>query len=60
MMKQLIGLLAALLFATSAAASSANTDMAPDVLVKNVTNEVLDIVRKDKDIQARSEERRVG
>lgn len=24
----------------------------PDVLVKNVTNEVLDIVRKDKDIQA--------
>jgi phospholipid transport system substrate-binding protein len=52
MMKQLIGLLAALLFTTGAAASSANTDMAPDVLVKNVTNEVLDIVRKDKDIQA--------
>lgn len=27
-------------------------NIAPDVLVKNVTNEVLDIVRKDKDIQA--------
>lgn len=49
MMKQLIGLLAALLFTTGAAASS---DVAPDVLVRNVTNEVLDIVRKDKDIQA--------
>jgi phospholipid transport system substrate-binding protein len=27
-------------------------EVAPDVLVKNVTNEVLDIVRKDKDIQS--------
>lgn len=27
-------------------------DVAPDVMVKNVTNEVLDILRKDKDIQA--------
>lgn len=27
-------------------------DVAPDVLVKTVTNEVLDIVRKDKDIQS--------
>jgi len=27
-------------------------DAAPDVLVKNVTNEVLEIVRKDKDIQS--------
>ena len=26
-------------------------DIAPDMLVKNVTNEVLEIVRKDKDIQ---------
>jgi phospholipid transport system substrate-binding protein len=29
-------------------------DLAPDVLVKNVTNEVLEIVRKDKDIQSGS------
>lgn len=27
-------------------------ELAPDVLVKNVTNEVLDIVRNDKDIQS--------
>ena len=27
-------------------------DVAPDVMVKNVTNEVLEILRKDKDIQA--------
>lgn len=27
-------------------------DVAPDMMVKNVTNEVLDILRKDKDIQA--------
>src|SRR5262245_40665652 len=30
----------------------ASAQEAPDVLVKNVTNEVLDIIRKDKDIQA--------
>jgi phospholipid transport system substrate-binding protein len=47
-MKRLFALLAAFLFAASAAAA----DIAPDVLVKNVTNEVLDIVRKDKDIQS--------
>lgn len=47
-MKHLIAWLAAFLFAASATAN----DMAPDVLVKTVTNEVLDIVRKDKDIQA--------
>jgi phospholipid transport system substrate-binding protein len=47
-MKYLIGLLATLLFAVSAGAN----EVAPDVLVMNVTNEVLDIVRKDKDIQA--------
>lgn len=28
------------------------SDLAPDALVKNVTSEVLDIVRKDKDIQS--------
>lgn len=47
-MKYLIGLLASLLFAVSAGAN----EIAPDLLVRNVTNEVLDIVRKDKDIQA--------
>jgi phospholipid transport system substrate-binding protein len=46
-MKRLIGLFAALLFAVGAGAA----DVAPDVLVKDVTTEVLDIVRKDKDIQ---------
>lgn len=48
-MKRLIGLFAALSFV---AASAVAADVAPDVLVKEVTSEVLDIVRKDKDIQA--------
>jgi phospholipid transport system substrate-binding protein len=49
-MRFLLGLLAAMLFsATSIAAIAA--DAAPDVLVKNVTTEVLDTVRKDTDIQ---------
>lgn len=47
-MKRLFALLAAFLLVGSAAAA----DIAPDVLVKDVTNEVLDIVRKDKDIQS--------
>lgn len=46
-MKFLLGLLAAFLFSAAAMAS----DLAPDVLVKNVTTEVLDTVRQDKDIQ---------
>lgn len=46
-MKYLFGLLAACLFSATAIAA----DVAPDVLVKNVTTEVLDVVRKDKDIQ---------
>jgi len=46
-MKTLLGLLAAFLFSTVAVAA----DLTPDVLVKNVTNEVLDAVRKDKDFQ---------
>lgn len=46
-MKFLLGLLAACLFSSAAMAS----DLAPDALVKNVTNEVLDAVRQDKDIQ---------
>ncbi len=47
-MKRFLGFLAALLFATSATSA----DLAPDVLVKNVTNEVLEIVRTDKDIKS--------
>ena len=43
--------LLSLLFA-SFVAGSACAQETPDVLVKNVTNEVLEIVRKDKDIQA--------
>ncbi|MFN3885113.1 MAG: phospholipid-binding protein MlaC [Rhodocyclaceae bacterium] len=45
-MKYLLGLLTALLFSFSVAAETA-----PDVLVKSVTNEVLDTVRQDKDIR---------
>jgi phospholipid transport system substrate-binding protein len=41
-----------ILLLAAAGPGFANADeMAPDVLVKNVTNEVLDIIRKDKDIQ---------
>jgi len=46
MMKKLI----ALVFATLLAAT-VQAQEAPDVLVKQVTEEVLDIIRKDKDIQ---------
>lgn len=46
MMKKLI----ALVFATLLA-SAVQAQEAPDVLVKQVTEEVLDIIRKDKDIQ---------
>ncbi|MEW6165314.1 MAG: ABC transporter substrate-binding protein [Pseudomonadota bacterium] len=46
-MKRLLGLLAVLFFTAGVGA----TETAPDLLVKNVTTEVLDIVRKDKDIQ---------
>ena len=50
-MKSLLVLLSALLFAANAPAQEAT---APDVLIRTVTNEVLDIVRKDKDIQSGS------
>lgn len=49
-MKHLLGLLGlslVMLFGVPAAAA----DLAPDVLVRDVTSEVLDIVRKDKDIR---------
>lgn len=46
MMKRLIGLVFAALFASAVFAQET-----PDVLVQRVTEEVLEIVRKDKDIQ---------
>lgn len=47
-MKSLFALIGGLLVAATAMAQ----DVGPDVLVKTVTNEVLEIVRKDKDIQS--------
>ena len=47
-MKSLFTLFSGLLIAVTAMAQ----EVAPDVLVKTVTNEVLDIVRKDKEIQS--------
>jgi phospholipid transport system substrate-binding protein len=47
-MKSLFAFFCGLLIAATAMAQ----DVVPDVLIKTVTNEVLDIVRKDKDIQS--------
>lgn len=47
-MKKLLACLGGLLILSVAAAE----DVAPDVLVKNISNEVLSIVRTDKDIQS--------
>jgi phospholipid transport system substrate-binding protein len=47
-MKSFIAFLGGLLFAATVMAQEAP----PDVLIKTVTNEVLEIVRKDKDIQS--------
>lgn len=47
-MKYLFALFSALLFTLPVSAQEAS----PDALIKNVTNEVLDIVRKDKEIQS--------
>lgn len=47
-MKRLFAVLAGLLSVSLASAQ----DMAPDVLVRTVSNDVLEIVRKDKDIQS--------
>lgn len=49
-MKWLLGSVVALCLNGGALAQ----ELAPDVLVKNVTNEVLEIVRKDKEIQSGS------
>ncbi len=52
-MKRLFGMVAGLfLAAVSGAQAQAPEVTAPDALVKSVTEEVLDIVRKDKDIQS--------
>jgi len=48
-MKYLFALFSGLLIASTPMAQDAG---APDVLIKTVTNEVLEIVRKDKDIQS--------
>ncbi|HTY03157.1 MAG TPA: ABC transporter substrate-binding protein [Rhodocyclaceae bacterium] len=47
-MKHLFAVFAALLFANVALAE----DVAPDALVRGVANDVLDIIRKDKDIRS--------
>jgi phospholipid transport system substrate-binding protein len=47
-MKPIISLIAGLVIALSALAQEA----APDVIIKSVTEQVLDVVRNDKDIQA--------
>jgi phospholipid transport system substrate-binding protein len=47
-MKSLFAFFGGLLIAVTAMAQ----EVAPDALIKSVTNEVLDIVRKDKDIQS--------
>lgn len=49
MMKYLMGLLAGLWLIANVGAADI---VAPDLLVKNVTGEVLEIVRKDRDIQS--------
>ncbi len=55
-MKWVMGFLAGLVICASAIAE----DSAPDVMVKNVTNEVLEIVKKDKDIQSGNTRKAIG
>lgn len=45
-------LIAAALIALAAASAGATTDLAPDALARSVTDEVLAIVRADKELQA--------
>jgi phospholipid transport system substrate-binding protein len=54
-MKWLFGMVAGLVLAAGVSAQ----EVAPDALVKSVTDDVLDIVRKDKDIQAGSTQKAV-
>jgi phospholipid transport system substrate-binding protein len=51
-MKRLLGWLACVAFGLALHATARADTIAPDVMVKNVTSEVLDIVSKDKDIQS--------
>jgi phospholipid transport system substrate-binding protein len=51
-MKSFFSLLLTLLIASGVIANAHANDLPPDVLVRNVTNEVLEIVRQDKDIQS--------
>ena len=55
-MKWFMGFLAGLMIYAGAIAE----DSAPDVMVKNVTNEVLEIVKKDKDIQSGNTRKAIG
>ncbi|MEN3352867.1 MAG: phospholipid transport system substrate-binding protein [Betaproteobacteria bacterium] len=50
-------MVAVALFALSAASASANAEIAPDVLARSVTDEVMTIVRADKELQAGSAQR---
>jgi len=54
-MKWLLGMVAGLVLAAGVSAQ----EIAPDVLIKNVSEEVLDIVRKDKDIQSGNTKRAI-
>lgn len=45
-------IMAVVLLALTASAASATTDLAPDALARSVTDEVLAIVRADKELQA--------
>lgn len=51
-MKWFVGFFAGLVGLVAVAGSAGAEGLAPDALVKDVTEEVLDIVRKDKDIQS--------
>jgi phospholipid transport system substrate-binding protein len=50
-------MVAVALFALSVASASANAEIAPDVLARSVTDEVMTIVRADKELQAGSAQR---
>jgi len=48
-----------LLAGCAALVQAQTSDLAPDALVKNVTNEVLQVIRSDKDIQAGSNKKAI-
>ena len=60
---KLLGLLLtmfSLMLPVAAGAQALTPDSGPDALVKSVTNEVLDIVRKDKDIQSGNHQKAIA